>query len=88
MLKFTKALWWLLLCTIPFAVGRIEGMLSGYHCPPAGDCYNFAALAKRDLSTLYAITAIAIWPPCIWHLGGRFVFKKLQRHHETPRPDA
>ena len=79
-LKVIRSLWWLFVAYVPFAIHRIAGFLSGYSCPPKGDCYNFAALARQDLESLFVISAIAIWPVCIWHLGLRAVVKKLSQH--------
>jgi len=85
LLKLTNAIWWLFIACIPLAINRIAGFLSMYSCPPKGDCYNFAALARQDLENLFVIAAIGIWPVCIWHLGLRSIVKKLSRRGEQQK---
>jgi len=82
LLKFIKLMWWIFLASIPVAIYGGIRYLSGYNCPPVGDCYEMAALAKRHLESLYVIAAVGIWPPCVWHLGLGAIAKWLWRRNQ------
>lgn len=85
--RHVKTLWWLFLAAIPFLFDHEARALSEvYKCPAGGGkCYEIAALVAVDLEHLTVITALFLWPACIWFLFGRRIASDLARRKSASR---
>ena len=72
-------IWWLFVASLPLIILREADLLSTYKCPSVGDCYNIAALVRVDLERLFAVSAIALWPPCAWFLFAKHILQRWQQ---------
>lgn len=75
-----KTIWWLLVAVIPLGISRLGNLYaSQIGCPSQGDCYHPGAEHLMSFDALLLVTAILLWPICLWHLG-RSLWQTVHRN--------
>jgi len=73
-----RALYWLALALVPFAPSYFTTVaLERSGCSYGSSCFEHAIPVVSEMGVVFGILALLLWPLCVWQLGGRWVWRRV-----------
>jgi hypothetical protein len=72
-----ERLYWVAVAAVPFVPWyMLQGLQDRLGCLPGSPCFDFGLPFYAEGAVAGIYTGILLWPMCIWHLGGRYLWRR------------